>query len=105
MHVTYGLRHKSPKLLRLIRVPLHLRLHVSRLHIDQFVEVLGLRHVLRQPEGGIGVLICESDSALLYLPESGRNAGRSRGPSGNSLPNTIHELKLELACSFDIFLG
>ena len=59
--------------MRLIGIPLHLRLHVSRLQIVQFVEVLGLSHVLRQLEGGIGVLICKFDSALLDFTESGGN--------------------------------
>jgi hypothetical protein len=70
------------------------------------VEVFGLGHVLRQREGGIGVLVCEFDSALLDFMESGGNyIGRSRLPGGYGLTDSIHELKVELARSFDIFLG
>jgi hypothetical protein len=38
--------------------------------------------------------------------ESGSNyVRRSRRPGGHGLPDSIHELKVEQACSFDIFLG
>jgi hypothetical protein len=48
VHIAYCSRHQPSKLLCLIGIHLHLRLHVSRPQVDQFVEVLGLSHVLRQ---------------------------------------------------------